>query len=80
MKSDFQPNIMSMKGFDGRLFAIYLEHLPAHLQTNGPHYTKQDFKTILLNCASGLAYLDSKSLSHNDIKPLNITFSRERGL
>lgn len=67
-----------MKGFEGRLFAIYLEHLPPHLKLHSADYTKADFKTILSDSASALDYIASQGLSHNDLKPLNITFSRER--
>ncbi|KAI8278874.1 hypothetical protein K4K60_005891 [Colletotrichum sp. SAR11_57] len=73
-------NIISLRSFDGRLFAMYVERLPGSLSRGessplAPH----EFRTILRDVASALSYLVSRSFVHNDIKPANIAYSPERG-
>ncbi|KAL7946059.1 putative serine/threonine protein kinase [Trichoderma barbatum] len=73
-------NIVELKAFDGRMLALYLERLPSSLSRGSkPKFTRSDACTILFDTSSGLQYLASQSIIHNDIKPLNITYSPERG-
>ncbi|KAF6814890.1 serine/threonine protein kinase [Colletotrichum plurivorum] len=73
-------NIISLKAFDGRLFAMYVEPLPASLSRGDESpFAPKDARAILGDVASALAYLDSCSIVHNDIKPANIAYSPERG-
>jgi serine/threonine protein kinase len=62
------------------MFALYLEPLPRSLFC-GLKSTLQlsDAYTILYNISSALAYLTALPVIHNDIKPLNITYSPHRG-
>lgn len=71
---------MSLKAFDGRLFAMYVEHLPKslHRSTESP-FTPSDASIILRDISSALAYLVTQQVLHNDIKPANIAYSPERG-
>ncbi len=75
-----QRNILSLKSFDGRLFALYVEHLPRSLSRgiNSP-FAPSDAHIILRDMSSALAYLESECIAHNDIKPGNITYSPQRG-
>ncbi|GJC90289.1 serine/threonine-protein kinase PLK4 [Colletotrichum liriopes] len=74
------PNIISLKAFDGRLFAIYVEPLPLslHRGIESPFDT-EDATTILRDTSAALKYLASKGIVHNDIKPANIAYSPQRG-
>ncbi|KAL7917687.1 kinase-like domain-containing protein [Trichoderma austrokoningii] len=73
-------NIVSLKAFDGRAFAFYLEHLPPSLNAvrESPFHLS-DAKTILRDISSALAYLSKQEIIHYDIKPANIAYSRGRG-
>ncbi|KAM0254877.1 hypothetical protein ACHAQJ_006314 [Trichoderma viride] len=73
-------SIVSLEAFDGRMLAMYLEALPQTL-FSGLKSTLQlsDAYTILHDISSALAYLAELSIIHNDIKPLNITYSPHRG-
>ncbi|KAM3488687.1 hypothetical protein MY3957_008039 [Beauveria namnaoensis] len=78
-------NIMEMKGSDGRLLTIFLEHLPPSLS----HFIKswestqyslaQHSLVMLRDITAALAYLKREGITHNDIKPLNIAYSPARG-
>ncbi|OTA05107.1 hypothetical protein A9Z42_0057060 [Trichoderma parareesei] len=73
-------NIVALKAFDARMFALYLEVLPRSLyRGNMSTFTLSDVATILYDIASALVYLYDKSIIHNDIKPGNIAFSPQRG-
>lgn len=76
-----QPNIVRMQGYDGRFFALYLEHLPHSLSpsSHNRRFTPADALAILRDVSSALAHLDRNHISHNDIKPSNIAYSRDRG-
>lgn len=75
-----QDHIIAIRGFDARLLAIYLELLPKSLfLTQLSLLTAPETRTILRDMLSALAYLASKGVAHNDIKPLNIAYSPERG-
>lgn len=75
-----QDNIISLKAFDGRLFAMYVERLPSSLSRDEVSpFGPSDTRAILGDVASALAYLASCGIVHNDIKPANIAYSPERG-
>lgn len=75
-----QRNIVSLKAFDGRMLAIYLEHLSPSLDRGKQvKFSQADIFKILLDISSALLYLKTILIIHNDIKPSNITYSPERG-
>lgn len=62
------------------MFALYLEHLPPSLFRGlRSSLELSDAYIILHDTSSALAYLAAQSIVHNDIKPLNITYSPHRG-
>ncbi|SPQ21483.1 27e6b0ef-a855-4c85-aa69-e834c30132f5 [Thermothielavioides terrestris] len=73
-------NIVSLKAFDGRIFALYIERLPPSLH-RGMHspFHPSDAAVILRDALSALAYLETQQIVHNDIKPANIAYSPQRG-
>jgi serine/threonine protein kinase len=78
--TELKRNIVALKAFDARMFALYLEVLPRSLyRGNMSTFTLSDVATILYDIASALVYLYDKSIIHNDIKPGNIAFSPQRG-
>ncbi|KAK2055568.1 kinase-like protein [Colletotrichum caudatum] len=74
------PNIISLKAFDGRVFAMLVEELPPslHRGLDSP-FKPSDAHTILDGTSSALAYLADQRVIHNDIKPANIAYSPKRG-
>lgn len=71
---------MSLKAFDGRCLALYLEHLPPSLNAvRKSPFDLSDAKTILRDISSALAYLSKQEIIHYDIKPANIAYSPDRG-
>ncbi|PTB39495.1 hypothetical protein M441DRAFT_28616 [Trichoderma asperellum CBS 433.97] len=73
-------NVISLKAFDGRMFAMYLEPLPPSLYRGlEAKMSLSDISTILYNISSALVYLKTVPIIHNDIKPRNITYSPRRG-
>ncbi|KAL6873023.1 kinase-like domain-containing protein [Trichoderma novae-zelandiae] len=80
LKGHTHRNIVALKAFDARMFALYLEVLPRSLyRGNMAAFALSDLVTILHDIASALRYLFDKSIIHNDIKPGNIAFSPQRG-
>lgn len=70
---------MSLKAFDGRAFALYLEHLPPSLNAvRESPFDLSDAKTILCDISSALAYLSKQEIIHYDIKLANIAYSPDR--
>lgn len=71
---------MALKAFDGRMLAMYLERLPDSLYRGKvvklPTF---DIFRIMHDISSALVYLKTVPIIHNDIKPLNITYDRDRG-
>lgn len=69
---------MRLRAFDGRLFAMYMEHLPRSLArgVRSP-FTPSDASTIHRDISSTLSYLVTQKVIHNDIKPGNIAYSPE---
>ncbi|KAI8313658.1 hypothetical protein K4K59_004185 [Colletotrichum sp. SAR11_240] len=73
-------NIISLKAFDGRLFAMYVERLPGSLNRGDESpFAPHEARTILRDVASALSYITAQNIAHNDIKPANIAYSLERG-
>lgn len=62
------------------MLAIYLEALPKSLVLKGKDkHMRSDARIILHDIASALAYMGIEGVIHNDIKPLNISYSPDRG-
>ncbi|KAL2015371.1 hypothetical protein VTK56DRAFT_5747 [Thermocarpiscus australiensis] len=82
-------SIVRLYGGDARYLSLYMEHVDARdLSTKGTWRAaetdlfagdRSDAWRILRDIASGLHYIHSKGVVHNDIKPGNILYSRERG-
>ncbi|KAL1838537.1 hypothetical protein VTJ49DRAFT_2535 [Mycothermus thermophilus] len=82
-------NIVHLYGGDARFLSLYMEPVAGRdLSARGVWRTqgtdlfagdRTDALRILKDTASGLHYLHSLRLEHNDIKPGNILYSRERG-
>lgn len=64
---------------DSRMFTILLEVLPPNLIQHPTPYQPLDARRVLHDVCAGLAYLSDVEIVHNDIKPANIAFSRDRG-
>ncbi|KAM0259120.1 hypothetical protein ACHAQJ_003491 [Trichoderma viride] len=77
---DTARNIVKLKAVDGCMFAIYLELLPQSLYRGYQSpFKPSDARTILHDISSALAYLATRGIFHNDIKPGNIAYSPSRG-
>ncbi|KAL2159355.1 hypothetical protein VTH06DRAFT_2358 [Thermothelomyces fergusii] len=82
-------NIVQIYGGDARFLSLYMEPVEGKdLSSRGVWRTqgtdlfagdRSDALRILKDTSSGLHYLHSLHLEHNDIKPGNILYSRERG-
>lgn len=82
-------NIVQIYGGDARFLSLYMEPVDGRdLSARGVWRTsgtdlfagdRSDALRILKDASSGLHYLHSLRLEHNDIKPGNILYSRERG-
>jgi len=82
-------SIVRLYGGDARYLSLYMEHVDARdlsargvWRANNSDYftgTRQDAVRILRDIAGALQYIHAKNLVHNDIKPANILYSRERG-
>ncbi|KAH0499092.1 hypothetical protein TgHK011_006308 [Trichoderma gracile] len=79
LRSLNHKHIVSLKGFDGRLLALFMEQLPPSLD-RGPaiELDPSSVKSVLLNISSALVYLEEKGIVHHDIKPHNIAHSPAR--
>ncbi|KAG5981183.1 hypothetical protein E4U55_003216 [Claviceps digitariae] len=85
MQSLDHPSIIKFLGADARFFSIYMEYLPCpdlagqrsidHMFTG----TADDAIRVLGDMASALDYLAKQRVVHNDIKPANILYDRDRG-
>lgn len=81
-------SIVRLYGADARYLSLYMEHVDARdLSSRGTWRTnshtfagdRSDALSILRDIANALHYIHGKGLVHNDIKPGNILYSRERG-
>jgi serine/threonine protein kinase len=71
---------VSLKAFDGRTLAIYLERLPPSLdRIDKESLSQPDKLRVLFDISSALVYLKTIPIVHNDVKPANITYSPQRG-
>ncbi|PTB35901.1 hypothetical protein M441DRAFT_152115 [Trichoderma asperellum CBS 433.97] len=81
------PAIATVFGFDARLLSLYMEHVNApSLQCyrergRNPYCTLNSFdaKRVLYSITDALQFIHSKGITHDDIKPANILYSKERG-
>ncbi|KAK3338636.1 kinase-like domain-containing protein [Lasiosphaeria hispida] len=82
-------SIVRLYGGDARFLSLYMEHVDARdLASRGVWRSsgtdlfagdRSDGLRILRDIASALHYIHDRGLVHNDIKPGNILYSRERG-
>jgi hypothetical protein len=82
-------SIVRLYGGDARFLSLYMEHVDGRdLSSKSMWRTagtdlfsgdRTDASHILRDIASALHYIHGKGLVHNDIKPGNILYSRERG-
>ena len=82
-------SIVRLYGGDARFLSLYMEHVDAgDLSSKGMWLTtgthlfsgdRSDGLRILRDIAGALHYIHGKGLVHNDIKPGNILYSRDRG-
>ena len=82
-------SIVRLYGGDARYLSLYMEHVDGKdlaargvwRDSAGDMFlgTREDAQRILRDIASALSYVHSKRKTHNDIKPANILYSRDRG-
>ncbi|GAB1309924.1 STE kinase [Madurella fahalii] len=82
-------SIVRLYGGDARFLSLYMEHVDARDLSSKSMWRnpatdlftgdRSDALHILHDIASALHYIHGKGLVHNDIKPGNILYSRERG-
>ncbi|KAM7207236.1 Protein kinase-like domain containing protein [Naviculisporaceae sp. PSN 640] len=82
-------SIVRLYGGDARFLSLYMEHVDARdLSSKGTWRSpstdlfagdRSDAVRILRDITSALNYIHNRNLIHNDIKPANILYSRERG-
>ncbi|KAK4080226.1 hypothetical protein Trihar35433_1331 [Trichoderma harzianum] len=79
-------SIASFYGSDARFMALYQEHIDApslssYIESNeNPHciLNSADARRVLLDMTDAINFIHRKGITHNDIKPFNIAYSRER--
>ncbi|KAL6881319.1 hypothetical protein J3F83DRAFT_711106 [Trichoderma novae-zelandiae] len=87
MKVSEHPMIASLYSFDVRFLALYIEHINARdlAKHRGPGRNPlctlddSDAKRVLHDMAGALEFIHSRDVVHNDIKPSNILYTKERG-
>lgn len=82
-------SIVRLYGGDARFLSLYMEHVDARdlaskgmwrrMENDRFAGDRSDAKRIVRDIASALHYIHGRGLIHNDIKPANILYSRERG-
>ncbi|CAN8101202.1 unnamed protein product [Discula destructiva] len=82
-------SIPRLFGGDGRYLSLYMEHIEAKDLSSRGHWqnaqttmftgNRTDAERILRDIAGALDYLHARDIVHNDIKPGNIMYTRERG-
>ncbi|KAL5086080.1 hypothetical protein Trisim1_009707 [Trichoderma cf. simile WF8] len=79
--------IASIYGFDARFLTLYMEYIDApgldtHINGEGNPYCtldSKDARQVLLDMTDAINFVHRKGVIHNDIKPSNILYSKERG-
>ncbi|KAK1256256.1 hypothetical protein MKX07_008515 [Trichoderma sp. CBMAI-0711] len=87
MRVSKHPAIARLYSFDVRLLALYMEHVDAYDLANhrqkgrNPYCTLDDNEAerVLYHMADAIEFIHSKDVVHNDIKPSNILYTKERG-
>lgn len=82
-------SIPRLFGGDSRYLSLYMEHIEAKDLTTRGHWqnaqttmfmgSQSDAERILRDIGGALDYLHGQGLVHNDIKPGNVMYNRERG-
>lgn len=82
-------SIPRLFGGDSRYLSLYMEHIEAKDLSSRSHWQnpqttmflgdRTDAERILPDIAGALDYLHAQNIVHNDIKPGNIMYTRERG-
>ncbi|EHK49589.1 hypothetical protein TRIATDRAFT_50900 [Trichoderma atroviride IMI 206040] len=86
-KVNQHPAIATVLGFDARLLSLYMEHVNApslqgyRERGRNPYCTLNslDAKRVLHDITDALNFIHSKGITHDDIKPANILYSKQRG-
>ncbi|KAK1237418.1 hypothetical protein MKX08_003043 [Trichoderma sp. CBMAI-0020] len=86
-KVNEHPAIATVLGFDARLLSLYMEHINApslqgyRERGRNPYCTLNslDAKRVLHGITDALNFIHSKGITHDDIKPANILYSKQRG-
>ncbi|KAK4145313.1 uncharacterized protein C8A04DRAFT_26820 [Dichotomopilus funicola] len=76
-----KASVVRLHDHDARFLALYMENVdaPSLLQYRCDTMTLADHARVLSDTATALLYIHHQGFVHNDIKPGNILFSRERG-
>lgn len=82
-------SIVRLYAGDARFLSLYMEHIEGRDLSRKDVWrepatdmfvgTRDDADRILRDIAGGLSYLHQQRLVHNDIKPANILYTRDRG-
>ncbi|KAI9150050.1 Calcium/calmodulin-dependent protein kinase type 1 [Paramyrothecium foliicola] len=82
-------SLVRLYGGDARFLSLYMEHVDApdisakgkwrEAETGMFMGTRADAARVLRDIGSALQYLHSRGSVHNDVKPANILYSRDRG-
>lgn len=82
-------SIPRLFGGDARYLSLYMEHIEAKDLTTRGHWQnpqttmfmgdRTDAERILRDIAGAMDFIHGRNLLHNDIKPGNIMYNRERG-
>ncbi|KAL7929144.1 kinase-like domain-containing protein [Trichoderma chlorosporum] len=73
-------NIIKLLDFDGRVVTLYLAEPPLSLDhENQLPFSPLSALRVLQNISTALAYLTTKDVVHNDIRPANIAYAINRG-
>lgn len=92
LRSQEEPGnsaIVKFYGGDARFLSIFMEYVEGASDLTTPRWrarpsdmfigTREDAFRVLRDIASALSHIHRRELVHNDIKPGNILYSRERG-